>query len=135
MKLIMVRGLPGSGKTTLAKKMAKGLNTSHLEADQYFEFGDKFLFKAEWLKQAHQRCFRLTKAVLDAGHNVVVANTFTRVWEMQHYLDLAEHNLMIDVAVVKCIGNYDSIHDVPAHVYDRMETRWEPYEHESIYNG
>ncbi len=140
MKLILIRGLPGSGKTTCARGLVDATRDTaspmvHIEADQYYEVGGDYFFDGSWVREAHRRCFRLTKAVLEGGRDVVVSNTFTRVWEMQHYLDLAEHNLMIDVAVLKCIGNYESVHDVPQKVMERMKARWEDYEHEGIYNG
>lgn len=137
MKLILIRGLPGAGKSTLAKELVAECEEEivHLEGDQYFQVGDQYFYDASWVKQAHQRCFRLTEAALNRGLHVIVANTFTRVWEMSGYFAMADHNLMIDVEVLHCTSNYGSVHDVPQDVMKRMQKRWEPYEHERFYDS
>ena len=38
--LIIIQGLPGSGKTTLAKEVSSQFNIPYFEADQYFEDKD-----------------------------------------------------------------------------------------------
>ena len=51
--LILLRGLPGAGKSTLAKMMSD----SHYEADMYFTNDEgEYHFDPLKLKQAHQWC-------------------------------------------------------------------------------
>ena len=50
--LFIVRGLPGSGKTTLAKS----LGSVHFEADMYFMEGNEYKFDITKIKKAHEWC-------------------------------------------------------------------------------
>lgn len=93
MKLTLIRGLPGSGKTTYAKCLlyVNGRqNTLHIEADQWFEdAGGAYRFDASQLPKAHKWCQTHAEMSLKAGFNVIVSNTFTQIWEMQPYIDMA----------------------------------------------
>ena len=52
-QLILLRGLPGSGKSTFAKS----LGGIHIEADQYFMQDGEYKFDASQLKHAHNYCY------------------------------------------------------------------------------
>lgn len=119
MELLLIRGLPGSGKTTMAKKYEK-VGYVHCEADQYFEVNGEYRFDGSKLRAAHDDCLRRAIAAMDAGRSVVVANTFTRLWEMEPYLRAAKRR------VVEATGNWPNIHGVPADAIERMRARWEP---------
>ena len=51
--LIIIRGLPGSGKTTLAKSFE---GYQHFESDKCFMVGDKYEFDPTELSTAHAFC-------------------------------------------------------------------------------
>lgn len=122
MRLILVRGLPGSGKTTFAIRIA----AIWCEADHFFTKDGVYSFDPTKLKEAHAQCLSQAQQALAAGHDVVVANTFTRIWEMQKYLDLARDR-GATVTVYKTIGEYANVHGVPPEVVERMRSRWEDY--------
>ena len=136
--LYLIRGLPGSGKSTLARKLSVALNAPHFEADDFFTMWDgMYLFDAKRLPEAHAYCFDKVRICTDPDNptmngdtdqpvDVIVANTFSRIWEMQKYLDLAKER-GIPVTVITCEGNYGSTHDVPDHAIERMKERWEAY--------
>lgn len=119
--LYLVRGLPGSGKSTYAKK----LDAVHLETDMYFvDKQGNYQFDASVLSQAHEWCHQETEQQLKQRHNVVVSNTFVQHWEMKPYLALAKKyraNVMVSV----CSGEYSSIHDVPLSTIENMRNRWQ----------
>jgi len=134
MRLTLIRGLPGSGKTTMAQEIVQLTGAVHVEGDHYFEAGGKYFFDAEWLGEAHQRCHRLAQAALLEGNDVVVSNTFTRIWEMQGYIDMSALPL-VDLVVIHCADDYGSIHGCPDGVIEKMRDRWETYGPEVIYGG
>lgn len=122
--LMLIRGLPGSGKTTVAKKMMLD-GYVHVEADMFFEDEyDNYHFDPTRIKEAHEWCQDLTEEYMECGLDVVVSNTFTMRWEMDPYMKLAD-KYDYDVIVRVERGEYKNIHNVPQEVIDRMKARWE----------
>jgi len=116
-KLILVRGLPGSGKSTIAKTLTGYV---HVEADMYHYQDDKYCFKIENIKLSHEWCMAETENQLDAGKRVVVSNTFTQMWEMEPYF-----NMGVETSVIVAHGSFKSIHNVPEEAIKRMADRFE----------
>ena len=128
--LVIVRGLPGSGKTTYARKLASDGYT-HCEADQYFERAGTYQFDPAKLREAHADCLARATESLQAGNPTVVSNTFTQRWEWSPYTEAAEC-LGVPVRFVECQGSYGSIHNVPAESIRKMRERWEHKEADVI---
>lgn len=127
--LYVIRGLPGSGKTTLAKQMVEeakvqGYDLRHFEADQHFEKPGYYKFNAKELPQAHAECLENTKKALAEGLDVVVSNTFTTLAEIQPYFEAAA-TYKCGFTVLERYESYRNIHGVPEHTIQRMRQRWE----------
>ena len=121
-RLILIRGLPGSGKSTMARAMA---DRRHFEADMFFEDADGvYSYDREKIKDAHEWCQRETFNALANGNPVVVSNTFTRVSEMRSYFEMAKR-FNIEVRVIVADGTWQNVHGVPDVVVDKMRQRWE----------
>lgn len=86
--MVIVRGLPGSGKSTFAK--ARYPEAVHCEADMFFELGGEYRFDPKRLNQAHAWCQGRAIQALQDGRDVVVSNTFVKVWELTPYVEMAE---------------------------------------------
>lgn len=125
-ELVLVRGLPGSGKSTLARKMA-GEGYVHVESDMFHTILGRYQWRQERNQTAHDWCLAEAIRYLGYGASVVVSNTFTRLWEMQPYLDLK-----VPTRVLVATGNWQNVHEVPEEVIERMRARWEPYPGEKI---
>jgi len=123
MRLTIIRGLPGSGKTTVAK--TEYPEAKHCEADQYFEDGNgNYNFDPGKLKDAHEVCQKCARDGLESGKDVVVSNTFTQCWEMEPYIDMAD-DAGADVEIRIERGDYGNVHDVPEYVILAMKNRFE----------
>ena len=122
--LFIVRGIPGSGKSTFAKT----LGGQHYEADMYFidEEGN-YKFDGTKIKDAHKWCqsFVETDMVLEYP-KIVVSNTFTQEWEMKPYMDLAkEHGYKVFTIVVENRHDGKNVHNVPEDKIEQMANRFE----------
>lgn len=135
MKLILIRGLPGSGKSTLARELVSAFEQmsgpytpwQHIEADMYFVKDGVYSFDAGQILNAHYLCKQEAKNALATGLSVIVSNTFSRIWEMQPYIDMAKQ-YGAELTVLTVEGNHGNIHGVPDEVIDKMKRRWERYD-------
>ena len=121
--LTILRGLPGSGKTTLGEALCARTGAVLVEADQFFiSPHGLYEFDRRRIRDAHAWCESRVRELLDKGRDVVVANTFSRLREMKPYLEMGAPFL-----VVECKGRFESTHEVPASVIENMRARWESY--------
>ena len=121
LRLIIIRGLPGSGKTGKAKSLVEeGIVDAHYESDMYFRTHDgSYNYNKEHLGYAHDWCRHSVRKALAAGKNVVVSNTFVKLWEFKEYLELGKE-FGAEIAVVKCSGQTKKNHEVPESTVERM---------------
>lgn len=126
--LIIVRGLPGAGKSTMAEKLVRsGAAVHHFEADMYFVQNGEYKFDSSKLNDAHEWCRKMVMTSLRNGHNTVVSNTFVRKWEVEPYINMC-NGLGIDYVIIEANGEYDSVHNVPEETIKRMRLNWEKVE-------
>ena len=121
-KLTLIRGLPGSGKSTMARKIAVETGVLHVEADMWVDYSRRY--EPDAVKRAHAICQSQARRSLVFGGSVVVSNTFTQLWELQPYLDMARH-YGAQVEIITTTGDYGSIHNVPEEAIAAMKARWE----------
>ena len=126
--LYIVRGVPGSGKSTFAKSIG-GI---HIEADQFFMENGKYNFDITKIKLAHKYCQNQTEAWMKTdgaqvnNHKIVVSNTFTQEWEMEPYFKLAEkYGYRTFSLIVENRHGGVNEHDVPEDKLELMKNRFE----------
>jgi predicted kinase len=132
--LLFLRGLPGSGKTTLGELLS-GLVSSgaaeHIEADRYFEREEDgrtiYAFDPAKLREAHEYCEQQTVHALDSGIPlVIVSNTSTHEWEVNRYRRIADsHGARFISVIVENRHSGQSVHDVPSETLTRMRERFD----------
>ena len=126
-KLYIIRGIPGSGKSTTANQMiAKNPKLKHFEADMFFEKDGPYKFNPGKIKDAHSWCQKEVRSALKEGHSVIVSNTFTKIWEMVAYLQMAK-DAGASVEVLTLDGGYENVHGVPKEKVQEMKDRFEDY--------
>lgn len=127
--LIILRGLPGSGKTSFAKYM---FSNNVFEADQYFyDSQGNYNFDATKLPDAHKNCQRRVEELMQMsettqyGQEIVVSNTATTERELQPYLDLAKlYGYKVVSLIVENRHGNSSVHNVPAETIEKMRDRF-----------
>jgi predicted kinase len=120
MKLTLVRGLPGSGKSTYAKK----LGVFHVEADMFCMMDGEYVFDGTKHRENHKTCMTMTYLCLSSGADCVVSNTFTQKWELDPYIKMA-NALGAELEIIRLSGSFGSIHNVPIDTIKTMQTRFE----------
>ena len=129
--LILLRGLPGSGKTTLAGVILTNISTDKpnvLSADDYFmnENGE-YVFDGSKIKEAHNDCQMRCAGLMKLGIiRIVVANTFTEKWEMEKYYEMAErYNYRVHTLIVENRHGGENVHGVPVEHIGKMKKRFD----------
>lgn len=125
--LILLRGIPGSGKSTIARSLVNNGLYDWYEADQYFETALGYVFNQAQLGIAHKECQRKAKMSLLLGNSVIVSNTSTTYKEVKDYLQIAKDMGMTrnQIQIINVYGNFGSVHNVPQNVLDAMKERFE----------
>ena len=71
MKILLIMGLPGSGKTTLANELAPMLNAKRLNADEVRKEANDWDFSEEGRKRQAKRMADFAKKIKDKKNYVV----------------------------------------------------------------
>lgn len=130
--LTLVRGLPGSGKSTFAHFIWNDYTIC--EADKFF-IGDDgvYRFDGSKIKQAHEWCrneveIRMKDNAVNPQYypEIVVSNTFTQEWEMEEYYKLAEkYGYRVFSIIVENRHGGVNQHGVPTEKLEQMKNRFE----------
>lgn len=131
--LYIVRGVPGSGKSSLALELV-GDEFLVCEADKFFVDEDgNYNFDAKKLGLAHQWCKNKVETYMKDSlvndqwyRKIAVSNTFTREWEMTAYFELAEkYGYRVYSIIVENRHGGTNLHAVPEDTLTAMRERFE----------
>uniref|UniRef100_A0A8C4QGQ8 CUE domain-containing protein n=1 Tax=Eptatretus burgeri TaxID=7764 RepID=A0A8C4QGQ8_EPTBU len=89
--LILLRGLPGSGKSTMARKIRmENKDAAVLSTDDYFVQGGIYSYNPDLLSEAHEWNHKRAREAMDACKSpVIIDNTNLKLWEMKPYVAMA----------------------------------------------
>ncbi len=128
--LYLLRGIPGAGKSTLAKQ----LGDSHFETDTFFMVEGEYKFDPTKLIKAHEWCQSQIELAMINNHvtagldnsDIVVSNTFTQAWEMDAYYELAnQYGYRVFSIIVENRHGGVNQHNVPEDKLQMMKERFE----------
>ena len=127
--LFIVRGVPGSGKTTFVKNFLKGV--FHVENDMFHMKGLNYEWSADGQKKAIDFCSDFVEYAMEHGIVCAVSNTFTRKRFVDYYVDMAKR-YGYTVFIFRCMGEFTNVHSVPYETLKSMSDGFEDYEGEII---
>ncbi|XP_076220390.1 NEDD4-binding protein 2-like 2 isoform X2 [Aptenodytes patagonicus] len=89
--LLILRGLPGSGKSTLSRiLLGQSRDGIVFSTDDYFRQQDGYTYNAAQLGDAHDWNQKRAKQAMEQGKSpVIIDNTNTQAWEMKPYVEVA----------------------------------------------
>ena len=130
-ELYIVRGVPGSGKSTFAKSICK--SWQHVETDMFFMKKGQYQFDPANLGDAHQWCKNKVHCKMRPtlwnrlfNRRIVVSNTFTQEWEMKTFFILARRfGYKVYTVIVENRHKGVNQHGVPENKLQAMKDRFE----------
>lgn len=130
-KVIINRGLPGSGKSTRTR--TKYPDAVVASADHWFERSGTYVFNPRDLPLAHASCKRVWREAMAAGAPVIVVdNTHVQKWTYADVLkEAAAHGYEVEFEVTFDGGLSDAelaarnAHGVPESAIASMRAKWQ----------
>jgi hypothetical protein len=124
--LYLIRGVPGSGKSTFAWQLFKSRLVQRMyEADDYFISAGEYQFDPRKLEDAHNQCKRNTWLALYEGMSVAVSNTSCAEWEVETYATIARETEANFVSII-VENRHDgkNIHGCPDAKVEQMKRKF-----------
>jgi len=135
---IIMRGLPGSGKSTYIKKFYP--DAVVCSADHFFEVDGEYRFDFTKLGMAHLECYKKFSTSLSSGHHQVVCdNTNLTLMELSPYI-MEASRWDYDIKIIHiCMNNLEktmrNVHDVSqdkilamSRKYQKLPAHWIRYQ-------
>lgn len=126
--LILLRGLPGSGKSTVAALLSESGKYPVFSVDDYFtdKQTKEYRFEFERNHLAYKQCEQNTLAkMMEGAPKIFVDNTFTLEWEMEPYFKMAaEHQYQVHVLTVENRHGSGNIHGISDKQLKRMADKY-----------
>ncbi len=121
MQVYLIRGIPGSGKTTHAKRVLH--SDVVIEDDDFFTRNGVYKFIEAKLPEAQAFALkRFSLAIADRRNRdktISVCNTFSRRWEIAPYIE-ACRKAGVEFSVIRMDGTFENVHDIPEYKVHNM---------------
>lgn len=126
--LILLRGLPGAGKSTLASVLSESNTYPIFSVDDYFtdEITGEYLFNFNDNHLAYKQCEELTRdAMKQKLTKIFVHNTFTMDWELEPYFKMAsDYDYALFVVTVENFHGKQNTHGVSDEQLQKMAEKY-----------
>jgi predicted kinase len=131
--LVIVRGLPSSGKTTIAKILTANQGVA-ISVDEFMTTPNgEYEFSKNAFIEAQRQCKNLCQDLMQSETDlIVIHNTMAQAWEAEPYFDMArEYGYLVQVMNLYDGGLTDaelasrSVHSMPIHLIQKTRQRWD----------
>lgn len=121
MQVYLIRGIPGSGKTTHAKRVLH--SDIVIEDDDFFTRNGVYKFIEAKLPEAQAFALkRFSLAIADRNNRdktISVCNTFSRRREIAPYIEACK-KAGVEFSVIRMDGTFENVHDIPEYKVHNM---------------
>jgi aminoglycoside phosphotransferase family enzyme/predicted kinase len=141
--LVLMAGLPGSGKSTVARGLPgfEVFRADVVRKEIAVSWGagpeSRDIYTSEWDDVTHAECLRRAEEVLFAGGRVIVDATFREERRRREFLDAATH-WGVPCVILHCEANEETARErlgkrrgdassADAAVWEKLAARWEPF--------
>lgn len=125
--LIVIRGLPGSGKSTLCALLSENGQYPVFSIDDYFTGADgHYSFRYEDNHKAYSHCRERCQKAMEAGcARIFLDNVFSMDWEMQPYFEMADqHGYRVHVLTAENYHGGSNVHGVSREQLEKMAAKF-----------
>lgn len=128
LSLFLLRGLPGSGKSSLANELSEDGKYPVFSVDDYFTdiITKNYNFEFDKNYLAYQQCVENTKKSMQVNcTKIFIHNTFTLEWELEPYFKLAtEFNYKVFVVTVENRHGNKNVHSIDDEQLQKMASKY-----------
>lgn len=135
-KLTIIRGLPGSGKSTRARELAAERGIMHIEPDFFCMRGGKYIYDESYFDEAVREALNIVKSFGMFGADIIFSDVLPRRQDVLQVIQAYESAYWDDsdltVSVIDLPGGEQHAiqynrHGVRPEDIHRMASAWEPW--------
>ena len=133
MRLTIIRGLPGTGKSTYASDLALEAGSLFIEADMFRVRDGRYKFDLDELGACVGVANAIMRKAAAVGADVIVAGCLTKVHTIDDLVKQCKQVApggRVEVRVIRMVRHWGDIHNVPTHVIQKMASQFEDYPNE-----
>ncbi|HET6575876.1 MAG TPA: AAA family ATPase [Fimbriiglobus sp.] len=138
--LVLIGGLPGTGKSTLARGLAgvggfEVIRSDVMRKELAAQVSDEARYSSEWTERTYAECLRRTEALVFEGKRVIVDATFREDWRRDQFLAAAKGlgvpglllvcNVPPEVVQGRLAARTGDVSDADWTVYRELAVEWE----------